>query len=322
MQYTPANFEGEHVEQIFADLIFSNSTVENGLITFVTDVKNEMNITEQEGSLEWGEYKEFKGEADLAASDSLKMKDVKVKPVKIEAFTTFGMDNLRMTRFGASMLKGAANVASNEFEKAVLEYTVPRLGLSFESKIWNSITADSKTAVAAMSGATVNQKAYASGATASITEGLITRLILGGAVSVNGTTLTETNLKAEFNKIWKAIPAELLDAKNVANTRIYGSKKLRQLILAANQNETYRDIFTVAGQSISFNGVEIVFVPVPDNAIVVADKTKLVAATDLLSDMNDIKVGKINEYSDKMFLRAVATLDTQVIRPNQAVLYI
>jgi hypothetical protein len=314
MQYSPIIWKGAPYAEIFSEILFANATVDKGLVRVIDNIKAETQVTTLSGEIPLVAYSVS---PTISVSDNIAFGDATIRPVKLMGLTKFDMDGLRASRFGSGMKGGAKNMDSNEFLNAVLNYATPKLGLSFEKNFWNGFTATSKTAIAAGS-ATTTQKTYATAQTAGFTDGVISRLMQStGIISVAGTTLT-SNLKAEFNKIYGAIPDEcLMDG----DFKLFASKKALKLIKQANQAETYRDVFVVNGDAVEFLGIKIEFVPVGDNVVIGARATDLILGTDLLSDIGSIEVGKVNNYGDEMFLKAVMSLDSAVVVPNQKVLY-
>lgn len=324
MEYNPKVFEGEHAQEIFSEVIHRNNTVEKSLVRVMDDIKNEIVVTSIEGEIPFGAYKEKLREADLANySDSVKFGDSKINPVKLMAFTTFTMDELRNSRFARDMAAGAANITSNEFEQAVLGHCIPRLGKSYERTFWNSITQASKDAIAADVDISAKAKAWAAAQPAGQVNGIIARMILSKQViEGSGTANTVEALHTEYGALFALIPSEVFESPDLV---IYASHADKQRILQANANQQYRDIFTVAGERFEYLGVPIEFVPVPSNVKLAGrggSSGDFVLGTDLLSDQNLLEIGKVNNYGNEMFIKQVCTLDSAVVTPTQKVLYI
>lgn len=324
--YTPKTYNGTYAEDIFSEVLFANRTVSRNLARVLDDIKYSQTVTSLTGDISFGDYVEHVTEAVItAASNTLAFKDANVTPVKMTAFETFSMLDLRNSRFGRDMKSGAANVESNEFEQKVQSYVLPRLGKSFESTFYNSITAATKTAIAASS-ATTAQKAWAAAQTAGKIDGVIAKAILSGAIlAVAGTTVTASNIVTEYNKIMAALPSAVASD---SETKLLVPEGDRMLILQANQAAAYRDVFAVNGlgsesESVSFLGVPVEFTGI--NARIagrVGERGDVILATDLLSDVNSATIGKVNEMSHLMFFRMDCALDAAVLVPQQKVLYV
>lgn len=330
--YSPKKFTGKHAAKIMALLILANRTTGKNLVRVMDNVKNEEHVTTISGDVPWREYQEEITEADLAtfaADSTLKFSDKTVMPRKVMALDKFLMDQLRNTRFSADMKAGAANITSNEFEQAVIGYLTPRLGKSFEKMFYLSITAADKTSIAASS-APAAQKAWAAAQPAGKVRGIVSQLIMAGVESpsdavipVVGTTVTSSNIAAEYRKIHAALPVEV-----ASKATLFVPEGDFALILQANDDQQYRDKFTVSGEDIEtatvkYLGMKVEFVPITVRfAGVAGSEGDFVLATDLLADVNEFKIDAINNLGDGKFGKVVAVLDAAVLLPQHKVLYI
>ena len=280
----------------------------------------------------WRDYQEEISEADLtafAAESTLAFADQTVKPEKIMAMDKFLMDNLRNSRFSDDMKAGAANITSNEFEQAVISYLTPRLGRSYERRVYLSITTAAKATIAA-STAPAGAKAWAAAQPASKTVGIVTRMILAGIESpgngviyVTAVALTSSNIAVEYRKIHAALPVEV-----ASKSTLFVPEGDFALILQANDDQQYKDKFTVSGTDIetatvTYMGLKIEFVPITVRFAGRAGADgDFGLATDLLDDATSFEISKVNNLGDAMFGKAVAALDTLCLLPQQKVLYI
>jgi hypothetical protein len=343
MIFNPAAFTGDHAQEIFAEVLQANETEAKGLIRSLDNIKNEEVITTIDGDIPYTAYKEDIRESDFATyADTITFRDGKLTPQKIMALTFFKMNDLRFTRFAKDMAKGAANIGSNEFEKAVLAFTIPRLGKSFERQQWAGLTATTQAAISASADASAAAKAWAASYTAApagggITvrganmlgqvDGLLTQLIGFSSliIQVVGTQLVISNLVDEFNKVYSVIPDEV---RTATDARLYTNYTVRALILQANLARQYRDAFVVEGSGAEarffFLGMEIEFVPLPANCIIAGrgmGSGDLISGTDLTSDHQTLEINKATMVGDLMFAKQVCSLGTLVVVPGQKVLY-
>jgi hypothetical protein len=326
--YSPKQWLGKHTTDIISLLIAANRTSKKNLVRILDNVKNEMYITTISGSVPWRAYQEEISEANLAtfAADSdLKFSDATVRPVKIMAMDKFLMDQLRNSRFAEDMKQGAANITSDKFQQAVLAYLIPILGKSYEALFYNSITAATKAAISA-GAAPAAQKAWAAAQPAGLVDGIIANMILNGnVIAVTGTTVTAANIVAEYEKIFTALPGVVAGK---TETKMFVPETDYQLVVQANRAQQFRDIFTVDGKgmedsTVTFSGIELEFVPQSTRFVGKAGATgDFVLATDKAGDENEFTIGKVNSLGDAMFGKAVATLDAEVLLPQQKVLYI
>lgn len=329
MVYAPKVFAGKHSQDIISLVIHANRTVGNNLIRFLTNVKNEETVTTISGDIPWVDYKEDIKETDLEgyeAQSTLKFSDSTVSPKKIMALDGFSMDDLRNSRFGEDMLAGAANITSNKFEQTVIAYVEPRLGKSFEKMLWGGISVSDKAKIAASANVTTSQKAWAQAQPATKVTGLFASALMKAVddadaqvIEVVGTTVTSANIAAEYKKIHAALPSEI-----AGKSTLFVPEGDFALILQANDDQQFRDKFTVSGTdmdtaTVTYLGMKVEFVPINYRTAGIA--TDYVGATDLLSDASSFEIGKVNNIGDKKFGKAVAVLDTTVLLPQQKVFY-
>jgi hypothetical protein len=157
-------------------------------------------------------------------------------------------------------------------------------------------------------------------------DGVITRMIynggaVGGRVNVIGTTITSTNIATEYAKAYAAVPSRVLFG--AVKPFIYAPYSHKQLINIFNISATYRDLFSVqADGSYFYNGVEIKFVPLAENVMIVARPDYIVWCTDLLSDINMLKIDKIALNREDMFVKNIMTIFAHVLNQSMNVLYL
>jgi hypothetical protein len=336
MEYAPINFTGEHAQEVHEAVLEANRTAERKLLRTEDDVKNERLFTSVSGGVKWQKYKEKIREADidaLAAVNDLKFGDRKVTPKKIMAFDNWMYDKLRFTRFAKSMPAGAANIGSTDFEKAATSYLIPRMGKSYEALIYQSISADTKAAIAASATVPASQKAWAAAQPVGEFDGLIARMIsatdteVGGGVvkAVAGTTVSALNIVDEYAKIYNGIDDAELEEGNV---KIFSPLADFKILQNANLQQSFRDKFVVSGSGkdtvVSFLNVPVEFVPTggPRFSGKAGEDGDFLHATDLLSDSTTFIVKEVNNYSDDLFFKMVATADTTVLNSGKKVLYL
>lgn len=335
--YNKVDIRGVAAEPIIEEILFENQTIAKGLVTFETDVKAETIFTEASATATLQEFV-----CGLpTSSGALSAFDSVVTPKKAMFYQEFCPDNLRFSRFKRDMAAGAWNNMSSEFERIVIGgIYAKKMALALEQEFWNGATAATQTAVAALvAGAGQNavgaaEKTAVAALTPSQIDGILVKMIyndsnatqtaaLGTRIKVAGTTITAANIKAEFDKIYAAIPAEVLAGNE--QPIIYAPKNILQLIVAANNVVSdFNKPFTVndANTEFRFNGILIEFVPLPNNAIIAALKSHLFWVTDLASDNNTMKIDKIAENREDMFIKSVLSIGAHVANQKFNVLYV
>ncbi|HEX8517550.1 MAG TPA: hypothetical protein VF868_15240 [Bacteroidia bacterium] len=329
ISYNSVDIKGVVFEPIIEEILFENNTIKNSLVDFVEDVKAETIFTENINSVTQQPYTS----GTPTSSGTFSLVDTVVTPVKVMYYHEFDTNTLRATRFKRDMKAGAWNTASTEFEKVVLGNYGTRIGLDAESKFWNSASSATKTAVAALTAGTTQsfvgaaEKTYVAAAPASEFDGVITRMIynaggVGARIKVAGTTITSSNIATEYQKVYAAIPAAVLNG--VEAPFIYAPYSHKQLINSYNIAATYRDLFTVdiKGDTYFYNGIEIKFVPIAENTLVAAIWSHIKWCTDSMSDLNTMKIDKIAANQDKEFLKVVFSQYAHVVNQAFNVLYL
>jgi hypothetical protein len=335
--YNVVNIKGVAAEPIIEELLFENETIAKGLVTFEDDVKAETIFTEASATATLQEYVS----GAPTSNGDLSAFDVEVSPAKVMTYNEFDPETLRYSRFKRDMPAGAWNSMSNEFERIVIGgIYAKQISLSLEKEFWIGATAATKTAVAALTAGTgqtsvgaAEKTLVASLATSQI-DGIITKMIynasnstatagVGGRVKVAGTTITSANIKAEYDKIYAAIPAEVL-AQN-EQPIIYAPKSHKQMIVMANNVESdFNKPFSVndSATEFYFNGLKIEFIPTPEKVVIVGLKSHFFWITDLQSDINTMKLDKIANNQEKMFIKTVASIGAHVANQKFNVLYV
>jgi hypothetical protein len=344
MEYNPRVFAPDHVQEIFSEVLFANRTMSRGLVRPFADIKHSLAITTLTGDIELGARIDHVTDAVWQArANNLKFSDATLTPKQLMALEKFNMNDLRNTRFAKNMAKGARNVEANDFETAVLDYTLPRIGKSYERRMHSGITADTQQLIAASNAAllTPAHKAWAAAQTPGLVDGFGAMLLLwivkgAPVICVAGTTLTATNCYDEHMKIIAAAPAEV--ASNPDNV-LFVPVSDRILILQYNQNQQYRDKYTVTGlgtesERVELLGVVIEFVETQGRNGGAATGVPLRYmgraggsgdfgfGTDLTSDQNTAQIEKVNTFSTDIGMRMDMTLDTAVLLPQQKVIYL
>jgi hypothetical protein len=327
---TVVDIRGKAYEPIIEELLFENKTVADNLVAFETDVKAETIFTENTTTVAMQAYTS----GAPSASGTIGLADVSVTPVKVMYYDTFDMNTLRTSRFKRDMKPGAWNTASSEFQRVVLGAYGKAISYDAEKNFWQGITAATKTAIAALTPGTgqnavgAAEQTWAAAQTAGQVDGVVAKMIynngaLGTRVKRLGTTISSSTIAAEYAKVYGDIPAAVLNAAAGA-PYIYAPYSHKQFINIYNVTATYRDLFSVdlKADKYFYNGVEIKFVPLPENCIIAALPNHLVWCTDLLNDINYMEINKVANNQDNMFIKNVFTLAAHVVNQKYNVLYL
>ncbi|SDT47218.1 hypothetical protein SAMN05192545_3926 [Maribacter dokdonensis] len=338
INYENVEFRGKASEEIIEEILFENNTLANELVDFEDDVKAETIFTEASATATMQAWTSGQptAEGDLNAFDSV------VTPVKAMYYTEFDPDKLRFSRFKRDMKPGAWNTLSGEFERVVIGGVYAKqISASVESLFWNNVKASTKMQAGMLTpgeGADELSAAEAALIAASpegLFDGVVQKMILndsnadfefgvGGRIKVVGTSITAANIKAEYDKIYAAFPPVVLEGV-VSEPFIYAPRSHKQLINIYNNNpENYKDAFSVSEdkKTYFFNGVEIKFVPLPENVMIGARKEHLKWCTDLKSDAALMQIDKLAANREDWFLKNVMTITPHIANQSFNVLYV
>lgn len=327
---TVVDIRGKAYEPIIEELLFENRTVADGLISFETDVKAETIFTENTTTVAMQAYTS----GAPTASGTMGLVDVSVTPTKIMYYDTFDMNTLRSSRFKRDMKAGAWNTRSAEFDKVVLGSYAKAISYDMELKFWQGLTAATQTAIAALTpgaGQTAvgaAEQTWAAAQTAGLVDGVVAKMIynngaLGKRVKRLGTTISASNIDAEYAKIYGDIPSAVLNAA-LGSPYFFAPYSHKQFINIFNTNATYRDKFSVSEnkEKYFYNGIEIRFYPLPENCIIAALPAHIIWCTDTLNDINYLEVNKVANNQDNQFIKNVSTLAAHVVNQKYNVLYL
>jgi len=334
--YSKVDIKGVAAEPIIEELLFENHTLGQELVTLEDNVKAETIFTESSATATLQAYTS----GAPSSAGSLDLFDTTVTPDKVMFYQEFDPNTLRFSRFKRDMRPGAWEVFSNEFERIVIGGIYAKeISLAMEKEFWLGVKSATKTAIAALTPGAgqaavgAAEQAQIAALTASQTDGVLAKMIynnsnsaatagLGGRVKVAGTTITASNIKAEYDKIYAAIPAVALAQNELP--MIYAPYSHKQLIVQANNVTTdYTKPFNVNDNAseIYFNGLKVVFVPLPEKVVIAALKSHIIWATDLVNDFNTMKMDYIATNRDDMFIKNEATITAHIANQAFNVLY-
>jgi hypothetical protein len=323
------DLRGKAYEPVLEELLFENKTISENLVSFESDVKNESIFTENTNIVS---LQAFSSGAPTS-NGTITLVDTAVTPTKVMFYQEFDPNTLRPSRFKRSMKPGAWEMMSTEFERVVLAAYGKEVSLDAESKWWSGILAATKTSIAGLTPGTANnqvgaaEQTWAAAQTATQFDGVVAKMIynngaLGTRVKVAGTTISSSNVATEYGKVYAAIPAVVL--AQTEKPYLYAPYSHKQFINIFNVSATYRDLFSVdiKADKYFYNGIEIKFVPVPENCIIAALPSNLIWCTDLVADINKMEINKIANNREDMFVKHIFTIAAHVARQANNVLYL
>lgn len=334
ISYNIIDIRGKASENVIAEILFQNKTISEGYVTFEEEVKNEVIFSEGSTTVSMQAYTS----GVPTAGGSLDLFDVTVTPTKYMYYHPFDPNVLRPSRFKRDMKAGAWEVLSSEFERIVIGgMYANKISYDAELKFWSGITLTQKSAIAALTAGTANtsigadEKTVAAALPTGEINGVVASMMynawnstltagVGARIKVDGVVVTVANIQAEVEKVYQAIPAELL--ASATQPVIYMPHVNKQFINSHNKIVTnYKNAFDVSGNKYYYNDVEIIFVPIPANVMIAMAKQHVFWVTDLTSDINKVEINKVGLNQDLMFIKHVGTLACYVANQKYNVLY-
>lgn len=345
----PINFTGakrnhSELEEVVAEIYSNSGTFRDNIIDVEEGHKSGTDVYESKvvvamTALNTGGVSAT-GDIDLNANKT---------PVSLLTYNyedTIDDNVLKGTKFEKSMKAGAFNVVSDEFDKKVLIQVAPAIGEDLENKIWNGATSATKTAIAALTpGAgqgsiSAGAQTLAAAMPTNLFDSITARILyndsqakntpgagLGDYVKVGGTTVTSSNIAAEYAKLYAGAPEKLVNTTNPEEMpSIFAPRGDRQLIKIANNavGAAQQINFLVEGsgvnEKISYNGVPIVFVPLVGFRILTAGKF-LKLLMDLTSDVAALKVDAMANGAMQRYIKNVGSIATWVTNQRYITLY-
>jgi len=147
---------------------------------------------------------------------------------------------------------------------------------------------------------------------------------------VGTTAITSANILAKVQEVYDAFPEEVLQAEDAGTLYVFGSYATRRKInnaLAVASNQVLYPLWTKddadkRNPKLYYSGVE--FIPakgIGNNTLVGIDATNAYLLTDLLSDLEDIKLGNMPEpHEDKVFIKGRLRLGFVIPFEDEAVI--
>lgn len=301
----PLSYQPSSNMDWFTKALFGGRLIESGKIDVITGVKEStmLNLLNFDNTLLQPDGRDCAWTPDQIFK--LSEKEVQIKTYKINLEQC--IDDLERKRINIMLKPGAKN---NELPEALEDATMAMLA--------NELSAEIETKI--FTGDSASNPNDFDGAVKVLTEST-------EAIKVTGSTLNKANIISEIEKVYSAIPQDVL-SKGLENGTIkmyvaYETLQRLKMALASVSNQVIATAFTVDTDSLYYLGVEIVPVKGLDNkTIIAADITNFLLATDLLSDTEEIRIGQFPAPHDsKMFIDGRLRLGFVIPFEDEVVFY-
>lgn len=339
VNYTGGKTNQTELEKIQQELYAESFTFRDGLVEIDEGHKSGADVYESSVDVTIGAATTAgvtaTGDIDLNANKT------GVSLVSFQFEDVIEENSLKGTRFERSMARGAFNIVSDEFDRAVLTQVAPAIGEVVENMIWNGATSAQQTAIAALTAGAAqgNISAGAKTLAAAMPTNLVNSLpatILyndSQAKATPGaglgdyrkvltiTTPTSANIAAQYAKIYGSSDSKVLHSMS-ETPKIFAPLGDKQLIMIANNavGAAQQVNFLVSGDSVSYNGIEIVFVPLVGFRIL-AIPSYLKVLCDLVSDVSTLNIGQMSNGARQRYIKNIQTMTTWCVGQKYITLY-
>jgi len=280
------SYAGEFSGRYISAALLSASTLENGLITIMPNVK-------YKAVLQTASYDDIVKAAtcDYTTSGTLTLAEKVIQPEEFQVNLTICKKDLTASWEAEQMGFSAFDNLAPSFADFVIAYTAAKVADKIENNIWAGQAADADEFTGLY---------YLAVADA-------------GVVDVTGTTVTAANVVDEMGKLVDAIPTAvygkedlmLYVAPNIARAYVRALGGFGAQGLGANGIEGQGTTWYTNG-ALSFDGISVVVAQgMPANSMIAAQKSNLFFGTGLLNDTNEVKVIDMADLDGSQNVRVV-----------------
>lgn len=344
INYTGSTRNHSELEEVVAEIYSNSGTFRDAIIDVQEGHKSGTDVYESKVAVAMTALNT--GGVSTTGNIDLNVKKTPVSLLTYNYEDTIDDNVLKGTKFEKSMAAGAFNTVSDEFDKKVLIQVAPAIGEDLENKIWNGATAATKVAIAALvpgagQGAiTASAQALVAAMPTTLFDSIATKILyndsqakdtpgagLGDYIKVTGTTVTSSNIAAEYGKLYAGAPEKIVNSTNPNEMPvIFAPRGDRQLIKIANNavGAAQQVNFLVEGaganEKIYYNGIEIKFVPLVGFRILTAGAF-LKLLMDLTSDVSALMVDRMANGAMQRYIKNVGSIATFVTNQKYITLY-
>ena len=279
-------YAGEFAGKYISAALLSASTLENGLITILPNVKYKT-------VLQTGSYDDIvrNGDCNYLSAGTLTLAERVIEPEEFQVNLTICKKDLTASWEAEQMGFSAFDNLAPSFAEFVIAYTAAKVASKIESNIWSGQTATEGE---------FDGFYYLAAADA-------------GVVDVSGIAVNAGNVIAEMGKTVDAIPQAVYGkedlfiyvAPNVARAYIRALGGYAANGLGANGIEGQGTTWYTNG-SLSFDGIPVVVAQgMPASSMIAAQKSNLFFATGLLNDTNEVKLIDMSDLDGSQNVRIV-----------------
>lgn len=344
ISYTGSKRNYQELQEVVSEIYSNSGTFRDGFIDVEESFKSGADVYESKVSATMTALNT--GGVTATGNIGLAFQKTPVSLLTYNYEDTIDDNVLKGTMFEKSMKSGAFNVVSDDFDKKVLIYTAPAIAENLESLIWNGATTATKAAIAALTpGAgqgsiSAGAQTLAAAMPTALFDSITAKILyndsqskltpgagLGDYVKVAGTTITSSNIAAEYAKIYAGAPEKVVNNTNPLEIPyIFAPRGDKQLIKIANnavgaaQQINFLIEGTGVNEKIYYNGIEIRFVPLVGFRILTAG-VYLKLLMDLTSDVAMLEIDRMANGALQRYIKNVGSIATWVTNQRYITLY-
>ena len=255
-------YVGEEAAGFISASLLSGETLGKGNVTVLPNVSFKVNLK----SFDLSTSTVADAECDFTDAGDVTYDEKAIAPEKFQLNKKLCKNDWLSTFAGASMRVGVDGTLPANFQEYVISHAGALVGQEVEKSIWAGSTA-----------------------TSGQFDGFQTQLAADtDVVAVTGTTLNAGNIIAQLGAVRDNIPAAVYGKEDLA---IYMGTAAFRFYIAAQAALGYLNQYHAGVTEANFEGIKLIWCPGMDaDKMVAARKSNLFFATDLVSDMAEVKL--------------------------------
>jgi hypothetical protein len=257
-----AVYVGEEAAGFISASLLSGETLGKGNITVLPNVSYKVNLK----SFDLSTSNVVDASCDFQAAGDVNYTEKALTPGNYQLNQKLCKKDWLATFAGASMNVGVDGTLPGSFSEYVISHAGALVGQEVEKSIW----------------------AGASGTTGQFDGFQALLLADAGVIDVAAATLSASNIVAELGKVRDAIPSSVYGKEDLA---IYMGTAAFRFYISAQAALGYLNQYHAGVTEANFEGIKLIWCPgMDDDKMVAARKSNLFFATDLVSDMAEVKL--------------------------------
>ena len=255
-------YVGEEAAGFISASLLSGETLGKGNITVLPNVSYKVNLK----SFDLSTSSVADATCDFTDAGDVTYVEKALAPEKFQLNKKLCKNDWLSTFAGASMNVGVDGTLPGNFQEYVISHAGALVGQQVETSIWAGATA-----------------------TGGQFDGFQAQLLADGdVIDVAAATLSASNIVAELGKVRDAIPSAVYGKEDLA---IYMGTAAFRFYISAQAALGYLNQYHAGTTEANFEGIKLIWCPgMGADKMVAARKSNLFFATDLVSDMTEVKL--------------------------------